>query len=237
MSHILLLEDDPDIRQGVTQHFVRDGLTVCPCETGKEALALLMGAEGPGLDVAILDLTLPDMDGLDILKIIRHHPALRALPVVVVTARNEVVDRIVGLELGADDYVSKPFSMRELSARVRALMRRSRFSVEQEPWEGQALAFGPLRMDLDAYVAWMGGRAVDLTRREFELLAYLMRHPGRVMSRDRLLKDVWGLEYGGETRTVDAHVRRLRAKLGGFAEVIETVIGVGYKLRPVESIP
>ncbi len=237
MHHLLLLEDDPDIRLGIVQHFTREGVRLDACETGRDALRVLTGPEGAGLDAAILDLTLPDMDGLDVLKIIRHHPQLRNLPVVVVTARGEVIDRILGLELGADDYITKPFSMRELAARVKAVLRRTVSGANSEAGEHTLLAQGKVRMDLDAYAAWVEEREIEMTRLEFELLAFLLQNPNRVLTRQKLLKEVWGLDHSNETRTVDAHIRRLRMKLGAQAELIETVIGVGYKLNPPAPQP
>ena len=169
------------------------------------------------------------MDGLDVLRAIRTHPILRALPVLLVTARSEEIDRVLGLELGADDYISKPFSVRELSARLRAILRRATPSegVERAP----QLTFGPISVDLDMHTARVDGQIVELTRREFELLAYFLANPRRVLTREKILQQVWGLEYLGESRTIDAHVRRVRAKLGeAAAELIETVVGVGYRL-------
>ncbi|MDE3245563.1 MAG: response regulator transcription factor, partial [Acidobacteriota bacterium] len=215
MPHILLLEDDTDIRLGMEQHLQREGFVVTAFENGRDALKLLQQAstgQGTKLDVALLDLTLPDMDGLDVLRTIRNTPALRSLPVVLVTARSEEIDRVLGLELGADDYISKPFSPRELLARIRAILRRASFL--DETVKGQMLAFGPISVDLDMHVARVNGEPLDFTRREFELLAYFLKNPRRVLSREKILQQVWSLEYLGESRTIDAHVRRVRAKLG-----------------------
>jgi DNA-binding response OmpR family regulator len=182
--------------------------------------------------VALLDLTLPDMDGLDVLRAIRASGQYRALPVVLVTARNEEIDRVLGLELGADDYISKPFSTRELVARIRAILRRAAFI--DAPDQTRQLQFGPVSIDLDMHTARVEGEALDLTRREFELLAYFLHNPRRVLSREKILQQVWGLEYLGESRTIDAHVRRVRSKLGDAAALIETVVGVGYRLGSVD---
>ena len=236
MPHLLLLEDDADIRLGLEQHLQREGFTISALENGKDALALLQqvsSGHGPKLDAALLDLTLPDMDGLDVLRAIRNTPATRALPVVLVTARSEEIDRVLGLELGADDYISKPFSTRELLARVRAILRRAAFLDETA--KGQMLAFGPITVDLDMHVARLDGEALDFTRREFELLAYFLKNPRRVLSREKILQQVWSLEYLGESRTIDAHVRRVRAKLGDAANLIETVVGVGYRMGSVDG--
>lgn len=236
MPHLLLLEDDLDIRQGLEQHLKREGFSLSAFSTGKEALRhLTQTATGhaPRPDAALLDLTLPDIDGLDVLRAIRNDPTLRNLPVMLVTARNEEIDRVLGLELGADDYLSKPYSARELVARLRAILRRAAFL--DQPEKPNQLAFGPLSVDLDMHVARVDGQPLDLTRREFELLAYFLQNPRRVLSRERILQQVWGLEYLGESRTIDAHVRRVRAKLGEAANLIETVVGVGYRLGSVDA--
>ena len=228
MPHILLLEDDTEIRLGLEQHLRREGFGITAVGTGQEALQAIGEAQGH-LDAALLDLSLPDMDGLDVLRAIRTGPQHRALPVLLVTARNEEIDRVLGLELGADDYISKPFSARELAARLRAILRRS--VPAEAPERTQQLTFGPITVDLDMHTARVDGQLLDLTRREFELLAYFLKNPRRVLTREKILQQVWGLEYLGESRTIDAHVRRVRAKLGDAAAThIETVVGVGYRL-------
>ncbi|HJV39853.1 MAG TPA: response regulator transcription factor, partial [Geothrix sp.] len=162
MPHILLLEDDTEIRLGLEQHLRREGFSLTSVGTGREALQAL-GASGSRLDAALLDLSLPDMDGLDVLRAIRGHSAHRSLPVLLVTARSEEIDRVLGLELGADDYISKPFSTRELAARLRAILRRS---TPAEPSERpRQLTFGPITVDLDMHTARVDGQLVDLTRR------------------------------------------------------------------------
>jgi DNA-binding response OmpR family regulator len=168
---------------------------------------------------------LPGRNGLDVLKELRGEPSTRDLPVLVLTARAAEMDKLLGFEHGADDYLTKPFSPRELVARLHALLRRSR--PEREPG---LIEVGALRVDPGAHEASYGGRRLVLTPREFELLAFLARSPGRVHSREELLRKVWGYDYVGETRTVDVHIRRLRAKLGEAERVIETVTGAGYKL-------
>jgi DNA-binding response OmpR family regulator len=236
MPHLLLLEDDADIRLGLEQHLKREGFTLSAFGTGLDALKYIAqssAGQAPRLDVALLDLTLPDVDGLDVLRAIRADASYRILPVVLVTARNEEIDRVLGLELGADDYISKPFSSRELVARIRAILRRATFL---EPvGKVQHLSFGPIAVDLDMHTARVEGEAMELTRREFELLAYFLQNPKRVLSREKILQQVWGLEYLGESRTIDAHVRRVRAKLGDAAALIETVVGVGYRMGSVDS--
>jgi DNA-binding response OmpR family regulator len=234
VPHILLLEDDADIRSGMEQNFKREGFSVCPLDLAKDAvdyLAKSASGGAPQVDVAILDLTLPDFDGLEVLRMMRRDPALKLTPVMIVTARGDEIDRILGLELGADDYLSKPFSNRELIARVRAILRRAAFMeapVAEPP--KTLLTFGPISVDLESYAARVDGSLIDLTRKEFELLAYLLKNPKRVLNRDKILNQVWSLEYLGESRTIDAHIRRLRFKLGSAADLIETVIGVGYRL-------
>lgn len=230
MPHILLLEDDTEIRLGLEQHLRREGFSIVAVGTGQEALqAIATAGQGPRLDAALLDLSLPDMDGLDVLRAIRADQVHRGLPVLLVTARNEEIDRVLGLELGADDYISKPFSARELAARLRAILRRA-VPVET-PERPPQLSFGPITVDLDMHTARVDGQLLDLTRREFELLAYFLKNPRRVLTREKILQQVWGLEYLGESRTIDAHVRRVRSKLGEAAAAhIETVVGVGYRL-------
>ncbi len=230
MPNLLLLEDDADIRLGLEQHLRREGFAVSPVGTGQEALQILAtSAQGARLDAALLDLSLPDMDGLDVLRAIRQDPVHKGLPVLLVTARSEEIDRVLGLELGADDYISKPFSARELAARLRAILRRS--TPAEAPERPVQLSFGPITVDLDMHTARVDGKVLDLTRREFELLVYFLRNPRRVLTREKILQQVWGLDYLGESRTIDAHVRRVRAKLGEAAAThIETVVGVGYRL-------
>ena len=233
MPQILLLEDDADIRLGLEQHLRRDGFGITPVATGQEAIqALAYAGKGTRFDAALLDLSLPDMDGLDVLRIIRQDPTHKGLPVLLVTARSEEIDRVLGLELGADDYISKPFSTRELSARLRAILRRAGPPGASAGAEPQPqLAYGPITVDLDMHTVRVEGQLVDLTRREFELLVYFLRNPRRVLTREKILQQVWGLEYLGESRTIDAHVRRVRAKLGeSAASHIETLVGVGYRL-------
>jgi DNA-binding response OmpR family regulator len=236
MPHLLLLEDDADIRLGLEQHLKREGFSLSSFENGRDALKCIRqsaAGQSTRLDVALLDLTLPDIDGLDVLRAIRSDSQYRSLPVVLVTARNEEIDRVLGLELGADDYISKPFSTRELVARIRAILRRAAFIDQSD--KSQQLRFGPIALDLDMHIARVDAEVLDLTRREFELLAYFLQNPRRVLSREKILQQVWGLEYLGESRTIDAHVRRVRAKLGESASLIETVVGVGYRMGSVDA--
>jgi DNA-binding response OmpR family regulator len=236
MPNLLLVEDDAEIRLGLEQQLRKEGFSLASFDQGKDAVRYLLQSSAgiaPRLDAALLDLTLPDMDGLDVLRAIRNDANYRSLPVILVTARAEEIDRVLGLELGADDYIPKPFGLRELVARVRALLRRAAFMEDQA--KGQILTYDAISMDLDMHVARVKGEAMDLTRREFELLAYFLQNPRRVLSREKILQRVWGLEFLGESRTIDAHVRRLRAKLGEAAAHIETIVGVGYRLGSVDG--
>jgi two-component system phosphate regulon response regulator PhoB len=221
---VLLVEDERDIAELVRYHVEKAGMRVVHAAEGGTALRLAR-AELP--DVVVLDLVLPGLDGLEVCRQLRREAATRRLPIIMLTARGEEVDRVVGLELGADDYVVKPFSPRELIARIRAVLRRSDGPVP----EPTGRATGELHVDEARHAVTVGGRPVELTAKEFGLLAALMRADGRVLGREQLLETVWG--YGNaaeiESRTVDVHVRRLRAKLGSEARRIVTVKAVGYR--------
>ena len=220
---ILVAEDDRDIADLLAHYFSRAGWRAHITETGDEALASVR--RNPA-DLVILDVMLPGLSGLEVCRALRADKTTAAIPVIMLTARAEESDRIIGLEIGADDYISKPFSPNELVARVRALMRRSK----RTDTEGATLAFGPLVMDLGRHTVLDEGREVKLTAKEFMLLQYLLQHRGRVLSRDLLLGDVWGYRYTGGTRTVDVHVRRLREKLPLLVNALVTVKQFGYKL-------
>jgi DNA-binding response OmpR family regulator len=191
--------------------------------TGPDALAYV---REQAVDLLILDLMLPDLSGLDVCRALRADPKTAAVPIIMVTARADESDRISGLELGADDYVTKPFSPNELMARVRAIFRRAQRTDPESP----DLTYGELAMDLSTHVVSLHGREVKLTAKEFLLLRYFLQHRGRVLSRDLLLNDVWGYQYEGGTRTVDVHVRRLREKIPVLVEGLVTVKQFGYKL-------
>ena len=220
---ILVAEDDPDIAQLIGRYLQKAGWATHITPSARDALAY---AREHQVDLAILDVMLPGMSGLELCRVLRSDRATADLPIIIVTARAEETDRIMGLDLGADDYLTKPFSPNELVARVRALMRRAQ---RAEP-DGPALTFGGLVMDLSSHTVSLDGHEVRLTAKEFMLLEYLMRHRGRVLSRDLLLADVWGYRYTGGTRTVDVHVRRLREKLPILVSALETVKQFGYKL-------
>jgi DNA-binding response OmpR family regulator len=217
---ILLVEDEEDIASLVRAYLERDGFRVLWATRGTEGLAEL---ERHDVRLAILDLQLPDADGFDVCRAIR---STSSLPIVMLTARDEEVDRVTGLELGADDYVTKPFSPRELTARVRAVLRR----VEPDETDDR-LAAGDVELDRRARTANVAGAEIELTGREFDLLWHLVARPGIVQSRAQLLDRVWGLEFPGGTRTVDVHVGQLRRKLGR-PRLIRTVRGAGYKVVP-----
>ena len=221
---VLLVEDERDIADLVRYHVEKAGMRFLHAGDGGAALRLAR-AELP--DVVLLDLMLPGLDGLEICRQLRRDAATRRLPIIMLTARGEEVDRVVGLELGADDYVVKPFSPRELVARIRAVLRR----IEGPEPLATGRSTGDLHVDEARHAVTVGGRPVELTAKEFGLLAALMRADGRVLSREQLLETVWGYASAAEieSRTVDAHVRRLRAKLGSEARRIVTVKAVGYR--------
>jgi len=220
MSTALVVDDEPDVRDVVARYLNRDGYRTLEAADGEEARRIL---ERESASLVVLDVMLPGIDGLALCRWIRSRSET---PVILLTALGEETDRIAGLELGADDYITKPFSPREVLARVDAVLRRARPEKDRA-----ALAAGPLTLDQGRREALLDGVELALTPREFDLLYFFARHPGRAFSRDELLSKVWGYDYRGETRTVDVHVRRLRAKLGERAQsMIATVTGTGYKL-------
>jgi len=224
---ILVVDDEKDIRELVGFHLTQDGYTVRQAETGEEALRDV-AAERPAL--VILDVMLPGIDGLEVCRRLRADSATAAVPVIMLTARAGEVDRVLGLEIGADDYVVKPFSPRELLARAHAVLRRTH--GEEAPAPHEVFERGRLRIDFDTYEAFLDGALVDLSLREFELLKFFVRHPGRVYDRLQLLDLVWGRDTHVEPRTVDVHIRRLRKRVerdDTAPELIVTVRGVGYK--------
>ena len=219
---VMVIEDEKDIRDLVRYNLERAGYRVSTAADGEAGLKNLFASRP---DALVLDLMLPGRNGLEVLRELRGEPLTRDLPVVVLTARGAEMDKLLGFEHGADDYLTKPFSVRELIARVQALLRRAR------PVKAEAvIEAGELRIDPGSHDAALRGKPLVLTPREFDLIAFLASHPGRVHSREELLRKVWGYDYLGETRTVDVHIRRLRAKFGARAAMIETVTGAGYKL-------
>lgn len=224
---VLVIEDEKEIRDLVRYNLEKAGWRVAAAADGEEGLQKLFASRPAAV---ILDLMLPGRSGLEVLREVRGEPATEDLPVLVLTARAAEMDKLLGFDHGADDYLTKPFSPRELVARVKALLRRA------SPTKGTgAIESGPLRVDMLAREVRLRGRAVELTPREFDLIAFFARNPGRVLSRDELLRKVWGYDYVGETRTVDVHVRRLRVKLGERLRMIETVTGAGYKFVGVRD--
>jgi len=223
-SRVLIVEDEPDIRALVVHHLKREGYQVSAASSGEEALRQVQAAPP---DLVILDLMMPAMDGLEVCRRLRQDPATASLPIVMLTAKGDEVDRVLGLEIGADDYVVKPFSPKELLARVRAVLRRSRPAPGAAP-----LRLGALVVDLGTHTASVGEQALALTPKEFDLLRALVEARGRVLSREFLLDRVWGYSRASEieSRTVDVHVRRLRVKLGAEGRRILTVKSVGYRL-------
>jgi len=231
MAHerILLIEDEPDIAEVLQYNLEKEGFQVELAGRGDAGLEAVR-RESP--ELILLDLMLPGLDGLELTRLLKRDPATAHLPIVMLTARSEEVDRIVGLELGADDYISKPFSPREVVLRVKAVLRRLQPEASEETAASELLQVGGIELDISGHQLRLGGKEVPLTATEFRLLRLLMERNGRVQTRGQLLSDVWGYAEDIDSRTVDTHIRRLRRKLGPEADRIETVIGVGYRLRP-----
>jgi two-component system phosphate regulon response regulator PhoB len=223
-TKILVIEDEPDVIDLLTLHLRKAGHSVSTATDGAGGLRKAR-EELPGL--IILDLMLPKMPGLEICKVLKTDITTRQIPIIMLTAKAEEIDRIIGLEFGADDYVTKPFSPRELVLRVNAILRRGKGELAEE----KKLSIGQITLDPARHDVAVAGKPVRLTSVEFKLLSMLMRRQGRVQERDRLLNEVWGYESVIDTRTVDTHVRRLRKKLGKAAAAIETVRGFGYRIR------
>ncbi len=220
MAKVLIIDDEPDIVDLVSHHLKANGHE--PVGAGSAAEGLRLALDRP--DLIILDLMLPDMEGTEVLRALKAEERTRTIPVIFLSARSSEVDRVVGFELGGEDYVAKPFSARELMLRIRAVLRR-RKEVEEET----ALRSGAVFLDPAGHRVEVDGSPIDLTATEFKLLAYLMKRSGRVLDRDRLLDAVWGQDVYVTQRTVDTHVQRLRQKLGASGHLIETVRGVGYR--------
>jgi two-component system alkaline phosphatase synthesis response regulator PhoP len=223
-ERVLVVDDEESIRKLVEYNLTQAGYEVTVAEDGLQALDMIHQQH---VDMVVLDLMLPGIGGMELCKRLRQQQS--KVPIIMLTARGEEIDRVLGLEMGADDYVTKPFSPRELVARVRAVLRRN---PEESGEGGGFIEAGPLRLDPEKYVVTVRGEVVDLTPREFELLHYLLRHMDRVVSRDQLLDRVWGYEYAGDTRLVDVHISHLRDKIESdpkAPQYIKTVRGVGYK--------
>ena len=229
---IAVIEDEPDIAEILQYNLARAGYEVTTYERGDLAWEALR-RKPPAL--VVLDLMLPGLDGLELARLLKRDPATAAVPIVILTAKGEEVDRIVGLELGADDYIPKPFSPRELVLRVKAVLRRATGGAavpEDEPEPARWLEAGKIRLDPEGFQVEVDDEEVALTATEFRLLYALVKGRGRTQTRSSLLAKVWGYSEDVESRTVDTHIRRLRKKLGCEAERLETVIGIGYRLRP-----
>jgi DNA-binding response OmpR family regulator len=220
-KRVVLIEDDADIAEAMSYQLQKVGLQVRVARTGEEGIE----AVRRGADLVLLDLNLPGMDGLEVCRLIRRQASTAHLPIIIVSARADEVDRVLGLEMGADDYVVKPFSLKELAARAKVALRRSGASGEapqgyrDENWD----------VEFDAYVVRYQGEEIRLTHKEFELFRYMVERPGRVLTRERLLERVWGWDAEVDARSIDAHIRRLRVKLGPARRHVETVVGVGYR--------
>ena len=230
MSKILIVDDEANIRQLVKYNLEKESYQILEAEDGFQGLRLAK-TEKP--DLMLLDLMLPQMDGLEVCRSLKGNPATAALPIIMLTAKSEEIDKVIGLELGADDYMTKPFSPRELVARVKAVLRRS----QKEASLPGELSVGRLRFNFSRYEVHMGNAKLELTPKEYELLKMLATNLGKVFTREQLLEKVWGYEYFGDTRTVDVHVRHLRAKMAGdpeTADAVETIRGFGYRLRELE---
>ena len=225
MSYILIVEDDKDIADLIARSLRKAGYAT---EIAASGTAVLPRVKAAAPDLVLLDIMLPGMDGLLVCQALRAEPSTAAIPIIMLTARGEEAERIAGLELGADDYVTKPFSPRELTARVGALLRRATRGAAAA---SSVLTYGPLSIDVERHMVHVDGREVKLTAKEFLLLQYLLEHRGRVLSRDLLLSDVWGYQYTGGTRTVDVHIRRLREKLPLLADAVVTIKQFGYRLE------
>jgi two-component system phosphate regulon response regulator PhoB len=224
VTSVLLVDDERDLLSLLDFNLRAAGFETVLATSGEQALSQLRRRVP---DLVVLDLMLPDISGTELCSRIKSDPRTKHVPVVMLTAKGEEIDRVVGFEVGADDYVTKPFSVRELVLRVRAVLRRSRSgpTAERAPE-----AVGPIRVDVDSHRAFVDGAEIQLTPLEFKLLTTLMARLGRVQSREQLLEDVWGMSSELETRTVDTHVKRLREKLGSGRELLETVRGIGYRL-------
>lgn len=219
----VLIEDDPSIRKLVEYSLSSNGISIVSFPSGEEAFE----SDLKDAELFILDIMLPGMDGMEILSRIRKDPTLGRVPVIMLTAKDSEYDIAKGLDDGADDYIPKPFGILELISRVKAAIRRGRMNGEEKKKE--ILSSGDINMDVTSHRAYLGDREISLTQKEYALLEYFLTHKGIALSRDKLLTEVWGYNYVGETRTVDVHIRHLREKLGTEGDKIETVKGLGYR--------
>jgi two-component system phosphate regulon response regulator PhoB len=236
-ARVLIVDDEPDLLDILEFNLSREGFDVLRAETGAEALTVLESGALP--QAVLLDLMLPDTSGVSICHKIRSNPNTKHLPVLMLTAKDSSDDKIVGFEMGADDYVTKPFSVREVILRLRALLRRSQRGEAQAAAAtnvGQVMSIGPLRVDIGAHRVLVEGQECALTALEFRLVSTLVERAGRVQTRERLLEDVWEMRADTTTRTVDTHVTRLRRKLGAAGGLIETIRGVGYRCKQASEV-
>jgi DNA-binding response OmpR family regulator len=218
---VVLIEDDPDIAEAISYHLEKVGVQVKVARTGEEGL----DAVRRGADLVLLDLNLPGMDGLEVCRLIKRQQSTAHIPIIIVSARGEEVDRVLGLEMGADDYVVKPFSLKELAVRCKVALRRADGGSEAQ----QGYRDDNFEVDFEGYIVRFKGEEVRLTPKEFELFRYMVERPGRVVTRERLMERVWGFDSDVDVRSIDAHIRRLRAKLGPARRHVETVVGLGYR--------
>jgi two-component system, OmpR family, response regulator RegX3 len=227
VTRVLVVEDEESFSDALSYMLRKEGFEVSVAATGTSALTEF---DRSGADIVLLDLMLPEMSGTEVCRQLRQRSAV---PIIMVTARDSEIDKVVGLEIGADDYVTKPYSPRELVARIRAVLRRQ--IVDAADLSAPTLAAGPVRMDVERHVVTVGGEAVQLPLKEFELLELLLRNAGRVLTRGQLIDRVWGADYVGDTKTLDVHVKRLRSKVEpepSTPRYIVTVRGLGYKFEP-----
>ena len=218
---VVLIEDDADIGEAISYQLEKVGLSVKVARTGEEGL----DAVRRGADLVLLDLNLPGMDGLEVCRMIRKQTTTAHIPIIIVSARNEEVDRVLGLEMGADDYMVKPFSLKELAARCKVALRRLEGGGEGP----QGYRDANFEVEFDAFSVRYRGQEIRLTPKEFELFRYMLERPGRVLTRERLMERVWGFDSDVDFRSIDAHIRRLRLKLGPARQHVETVVGLGYR--------
>ncbi|BBB91236.1 MAG TPA: response regulator transcription factor [Methylomusa anaerophila] len=229
IGKILIVDDELNIRELIKFNLEKAGYKVLEAGDGQSAVSATR-SERP--DLIVLDIMLPGIDGLEVCRIVKNSRETTAIPIIMLTAKNEEIDKVIGLELGADDYLTKPFSPRELLARIKAVLRRS----QKENISGGELVVGRLKLNFSRYEAYLGSEKLELTPKEYEMLKLFVTNIGKVFTREQLLEKVWGYEYFGDTRTVDVHVRHLRVKLCQDAEIadaIETVRGVGYRFRDI----
>ena len=230
-NKVLVIEDEPDIRKTLEYNLSREGYTVEGCGSIEEANTFL---ENPSYSIILLDLMLPDGSGLDLCKQIKSNPETNETPILILTAKDDEVDKVVGFELGADDYVTKPFSVRELILRVKAILKRNtKTSNPSNQTHEINRNFGSLKMNVESHEVFINDEEIILTALEFKLLRQLVERRGRVQTRDQLLTDVWGYSSDVTTRTVDTHIKRLREKLGSMGKYVQTIRGVGYKFSRI----